>query len=625
VRGRIRSIFAIAAVALGMLAPSVPALAQAPGPVPALPDTERRTSYSISASTCSCSVGFALFGDSTDYANWLEVFVNGVLITQSGNWTISSPSGTLGNLSRPITDAVLTFNAPQTGTVQIVGARRPRRVSQYSENQGVPARSLNRDLTDIIAQNRETWDKINDVTGRAVMGRPGETLNLLPILANRINQGACFDSGGSLTSCVSVPSSTFSAGNGITFTGSGPTTIAANLAAGSGILITGTNPLTIAGTYTTPLTGGVARTAVSKWGDVIEASDFGVRCDNSTDDRVNLQAAITAAASIGGTLHISAQNASAVTPYCLVSKNAGGAYALTASNAFHLVCDTGVAIKPTAAVTATTSVLYLFGNPLGANLQTIIEGCFIGDPSVATRNGLHGIVFDTQTAGNLFRAPIVKNVFIQAGTSGNGYGISHINNVTNNPGGGLYDATFGEGSIIQGGVNLNGSGDSITLKGIYPHNGAVGSDDNGILINLISGAGGNAGSTTLDHINLSQAHGVKIDCAYSLLVNGGEYEGQATLTGNALFDVNAGGCTTNSVKIRNAQFQYAPGFGTPLLMRITANASAIVLDGDAFATPTSYTPISNASTTLQLGPNYWNVGAAAHILGTAAANTYGGG
>src|ERR1700736_5818994 len=52
------------------------AFAQAPGPVPALPDAERRTSYSISASTCSCSVGFSLYGDSNDVANWLTVWVN---------------------------------------------------------------------------------------------------------------------------------------------------------------------------------------------------------------------------------------------------------------------------------------------------------------------------------------------------------------------------------------------------------------------------------------------------------------------------------------------------------------------------------------------------------------------
>ena len=202
-----------------------PAFAQAPAPVPALPDTERRITYVISASTCACAVNFALYGDNTDYQDWVGVYLNGV--QQLGNWTISSPSGSLTTLPRPITDAVLTFSAPQTGTVQIVGARRPRRTSQFQENQGVSARSLNQVLTDIISQNREIWDKTNDLTGRVMAAPAGESLPVLPPASSRANQGVCFNSNGNVTPCVSIPSSTFSPGTGITFTGTGPTTISA--------------------------------------------------------------------------------------------------------------------------------------------------------------------------------------------------------------------------------------------------------------------------------------------------------------------------------------------------------------------------------------------------------------
>ncbi|WBL82298.1 hypothetical protein I3J27_18370 [Bradyrhizobium xenonodulans] len=232
-------------LAFALMAGLAPAFAQVPPPVPALPDTERRTSYSITASTCACNVGFALYGDSTDYANWIEVWVNGALIPQSGNWTITSPTGSLATIPRPISDAVLTFTQVQTGTVQIVGARRPRRTSQFSESRGVAARDLNQVLTDLTAQNRETWDKINDVTGRIPRVPPGETLATLPVLAARANQGACFNSGGNLTSCVSVPNSTFVAGNGIAFTGTNPTTISNNIVGSGPIQVTGTNPLNI--------------------------------------------------------------------------------------------------------------------------------------------------------------------------------------------------------------------------------------------------------------------------------------------------------------------------------------------------------------------------------------------
>ncbi|MGY3501937.1 hypothetical protein [Bradyrhizobium sp. USDA 4471] len=231
-------------IAAALLFQLVPAFAQSPTPVPALPDTERRTTYTISGSTCTCAVGFALYGDGTDYGNWIEVWLNGTLIPSS-SYTITSPSGSIGTLARPITNAVLTFNSVQTGTVQIVGARRPRRVAQFSENRGVPARDLNQALTDIVAQNRETWDKLNDVTGRAVLAPPGETLAVLASAASRKNLGACFDNSGNLVSCVSIPSSTLTAGNGITLTGTNPTTITNNIQGSGPITITGTNPLVI--------------------------------------------------------------------------------------------------------------------------------------------------------------------------------------------------------------------------------------------------------------------------------------------------------------------------------------------------------------------------------------------
>jgi hypothetical protein len=215
------------------LAASVPAVAQAPPPVPALPDTERRTTYSLSGSTCACAVGFALYGDSTDVGNWISVWINGVQIAQTGNWAISSPTGSLATIPRPITDAILTFTAAQTGTVQIVGARRPRRVSQFAENRGVAARDLNQAVTDIEAQLRELWDR----QARTVQAPAGDTLNLLPLLATRANTGACFDSGGNLVSCVTIPSSTFSAGNGISFSGTNPTTV--NVNTGPGLTISG--------------------------------------------------------------------------------------------------------------------------------------------------------------------------------------------------------------------------------------------------------------------------------------------------------------------------------------------------------------------------------------------------
>jgi hypothetical protein len=182
------------------------ALAQAPPAVPALPDTERRTAYSISGTTCNCAVNFALYGDGSDYWDWIEVYLNGVLVSHSDptyGWAITSPTGPLGSIALPITDAVLNFTGVQTGTVQIVGARRPRRAAQFQENQGVAARDLNQALTDIVAQNREAWDKINDVTGRGLFSQPGNTVGPLPLPAKCSGSLLGFDGTGLNPVCVS--------------------------------------------------------------------------------------------------------------------------------------------------------------------------------------------------------------------------------------------------------------------------------------------------------------------------------------------------------------------------------------------------------------------------------------
>jgi hypothetical protein len=159
------------------------AVGQAPPPVPALPDAQRLTSYTLTASTCSCSVGFAIYGDGADVDAWVQVFINAVpyLSTDPAHgWSLTSASGSLGNIARPITNAVLTFAMPQTGAVAIVGDRRPRRVSQFPENRGVTARDLNQVITDIVSQNRESWDKLNAVAASSGGGGTGGAIFLTP-------------------------------------------------------------------------------------------------------------------------------------------------------------------------------------------------------------------------------------------------------------------------------------------------------------------------------------------------------------------------------------------------------------------------------------------------------------
>lgn len=225
-----------AILAAVLMAGITPVFAQAPAPVPALPDTERRTSYSISASTCACAINFQYYQDSTDYQNAVEVFLNGVKVTYNDaafGWTITVPTGSLSTRARPISDAVLTFNSVQTGTVQIVGAQRPRRLTEVSESRGVAARDFNQFANTITAELREVWDRFL----RTPRVPAGETLALLPPLSGRASMNACFDSGGNLAPCVGLSSGSIAAGPGIQFSGTNPTTISVAVAA---------NPTTVA-------------------------------------------------------------------------------------------------------------------------------------------------------------------------------------------------------------------------------------------------------------------------------------------------------------------------------------------------------------------------------------------
>lgn len=172
------------------------AIAQAPPAVPALPDSERRVQYSISASTGPFAIPFAVYGTGTDYSAWVEVWLDGTKLTATTDWSLSLVSGTLSTAARPLTNAQITLVTARTGTLQILGARRPSRTSQFSENRGVTARDLNQTLTDIVATSREFWDKITDASGRVLQVPPGETTTILPTSSARKSNLLGFDASG---------------------------------------------------------------------------------------------------------------------------------------------------------------------------------------------------------------------------------------------------------------------------------------------------------------------------------------------------------------------------------------------------------------------------------------------
>jgi hypothetical protein len=168
--------------------------------IPALADTERRTEYlGLTDDVGPFDVDFDVYGNSTDYGQWIEVWLDGVKLTAVTDYTLDSPSGSLATLARPIQDTRITPAGAYeddgfTGDLQIIGADRPRRTSQLTESQGVSAHDANQIFTQIAARLRELWDMLKI---RTVMGRPGEAVDMtLPPVSERASKAFTFDSDG---------------------------------------------------------------------------------------------------------------------------------------------------------------------------------------------------------------------------------------------------------------------------------------------------------------------------------------------------------------------------------------------------------------------------------------------
>lgn len=142
----------------------------APPPVPALPDSARITTYTITAQTGPFAVGFQLYGDGSDYGNWIQVWLGavltGTLLNAGTDYTLSSATGPLASIPRPITDATITLAVATTGTLTIIGAQRPRRLTEFAEGAGVAARDLNQIFNTVFAELREGWDKLLTTTSQ---------------------------------------------------------------------------------------------------------------------------------------------------------------------------------------------------------------------------------------------------------------------------------------------------------------------------------------------------------------------------------------------------------------------------------------------------------------------------
>lgn len=364
-RRKLATVLALLFCALGA---THTAFAQAPPPVPALPDTERRTAFTITSQTGPFGVGYALYGTGTDFGAWIEVWLNGVRLTPVTDFTVTLASGTLATAARPMTNAQVTLTVASTGTLQIVGAERPRRISQFAENRGVAARDLNVAITDLVAQNRETWDRTNDANGRAILAPPGEVLQVMPPAASRAGKYLTFDGTGSIPQFTTVAPGTA----GVSFPS---TTVVGDIA----------------------VFNNTAGTAITNRAvDYINVKNppYSAACDGVTDDTTKIQSAATAAA--GGKVALYFPT------ICLISS------AIDISGVPRVFCSgQGLPANPAGGLLSNNAT----ANILSKNsiLPALIENCAIR--SSVTRSGGGSIFLTGNAQGDTVRNNFISDAF----------------------------------------------------------------------------------------------------------------------------------------------------------------------------------------------------------------------
>jgi hypothetical protein len=134
---------------------SAPALAQAPPPIPPIPDAPRTITYNITSSTAQVSVPFAVFGDCSD----IQVQINGLTVPlPTSVWNCASASGfALNTLPLPITDMVVNLTPPLTSaTLVITGAWHPRNLSVPTAP-GINRREYEQAVSTLVAAQRELY------------------------------------------------------------------------------------------------------------------------------------------------------------------------------------------------------------------------------------------------------------------------------------------------------------------------------------------------------------------------------------------------------------------------------------------------------------------------------------
>lgn len=153
-------------------------------PLPAtIENQDRVKTYEPVNATGPFYLGFPLFDDT---GADLEVTLDGL---PAPGWKFYG-SLVPGFTGAPNTwvDGYIVFTSPVSGTLVVEGNRHPRRIDNFQEGRGVPARDLNAVLNILTAISRELWQKLQ----RALVVPPNSPFDVKELMAavSRLGESA---------------------------------------------------------------------------------------------------------------------------------------------------------------------------------------------------------------------------------------------------------------------------------------------------------------------------------------------------------------------------------------------------------------------------------------------------
>lgn len=355
--------------------------------------------------------------------------------------------------------------------------------------------------------------------------------------------------------------------------------------------------LATAMTYTSALTGGVARSVSSKLGESISVTDFGAVCNGSTDDTTAIATAITAAASSKLTLPPGVN--------CKVKGSGTAIFTILTRMTFD--CQ-GSSLTLDATVPNTRSLFLV--SPVAAGWRGgRITNCVLdmngaGDSTIV----INTTATDTTEIGE-FEIDHIRDA---ASLSATGYSIL-VNNSATNTNGGTFNTNFHD-NVLLNGIYLNFAGDSIRIR-----DSIISGAKYGVYASLIAGAAG----LIIEGNNISAADPILLDAVLGpVVISNNEIEQQITNTdpSNAVVDLRGGTATLGLVTMIGNSINALTGTGSPNPLKI-ANVVAAYVEGNSFVSGVAASScIVNSGGATTIGAkNTWS-GCTTHITNTGTLN-----